>query len=528
VNRLVVFVGCALSSVMFAREAGAQGLPAWCGKSNFETTQYDLNDLKRDEPGDIVRALARLRCSKSPEMVPNHANIDKSRATWSKKLGMIEADWADAVAFIDNRDGNFPKVAYSTKTLAQLSPMDQWRAIREGLDLNGKRIADFLYAADALDAQLTEVGRLAFLEDCFKEQLEHDDMFRWAICAPDVAAWSFDKFSAQLRSDTTHDGATKMLLRLRAVELTDKIKTWTTERDKLFKKDGAYKKVFDVAAKARDDWKKGVGSNAKLLELVLAMDSATASASRKQYDGCEATTTAALQAAIATIPAKAFTGMADVRDNPFEGFAHKAGPVLVNTPAVNLAATAYAQCYKLATGISDWLAASLQQVPGVRGPRTAAIGALLSEKFEFDDTSARAPRRPDISERPYSRTGGAINSAGGVVAKVTKKADHLVVQPQKTTAKRVDCVKSHRTNRLYRINSDGTLEYETICDKSAVVTYDTTWTDFLVNPEFAPLLKAGVVFSAVKHYDAKYQDVVAIWPNGKATTPSIVLGAKLK
>ena len=79
-----------------------------------------------------------------------------------------------------------------------------------------------------------------------------------------------------------------------------------------------------------------------------------------------------------------------------------------------------------------------------------------------------------------------------------------------------------------RILSDGRLEYESICLKSAVVTYDTTWTDFKINPAHVPLLKPGVKFSSVQLYNWPYADVVAIWPDKNATAPTLVLGAKLK
>jgi hypothetical protein len=81
------------------------------------------------------------------------------------------------------------------------------------------------------------------------------------------------------------------------------------------------------------------------------------------------------------------------------------------------------------------------------------------------------------------------------------------------------------TNRS-RIHSDGRLEYESICLKSEIVTYDTTWSDFKINPAHTPVLKAGVKFSAV--YGERFSDVVAIWANANATTPSMVLGAQLK
>jgi hypothetical protein len=498
--------------------------PTWCGSASFDANGSDLADLKRTDPDDVVRALAKTRCSNSPEVVPNHASIDAARQAWGKKLGMVEADWADAVAFIGNRDGNYPKVEYSTKNLAQLTPMDQWRAIRDGLEADGKPFADPLYAADALHGQLTEVGRLAFLEWCLQQSVEHASVGHWAICQPDADQWDFTRFAAQLRSDTAHDGGTKMLLRFRAAALAKRLEEAAAKRTKLFEQDATYKQLFEVAAKARTAWSKGVGADTKLLALVQAMESATFAGSRKQLAGCEQTTSEALAAAVATIPAKSFAGMADVRDNPFEGFAHAAGPVLVKTPTVNLAAIAFVLCHKTAT--ADWLRATLQQVPGVRGPRSAALTALYDEKFEFDDVNARQPRYPDVGSRPYARSGGSISSAGGVVAKVTMEKDHATVSLKKTTAKRLACVQSKPTNRLSRIRADGTLEYESICLKSSVVTYDTTWADFEINPAHAPLLKPGVVFSSV--YGEKFADVVAIWPTANATNPSKVLDAQLK
>jgi hypothetical protein len=499
-------------------------LPAWCGRASLDASGSDLSDLKRTDPDDVVRALAKTRCSNNAEVAQHHASIDAARQTWGKKLGMVDADWADAVAFIDNRDGNFPKVEYSTKVLAQFTPMDQWRAIRDGLEADGKRHADALYAIDALHGQLTEVGRLAFLEWCLQQDVEHESIGHWAICQGDADQWDFAKFAAQLRSDTAHDGGGKMLLRFRAAALSKRLDEAADKRNKLFKQDGAYKKMFEVAGKARNEWSKGIGANTRLLELVQAMESATFASSRKLFSGCEQTTAAALAAAVATIPAKSFAGMADTRDNPFEGFAHAVGPVLVKHPTVNLAAIAYALCHK--TGTADWLRATLQQVPGVRGPRSAALTALYDEKFEFDDVKARQPRYPDVGTRPYARSGGSISSAGGVVGKVTLEKEHATVALKKTTAKRLACVQSKPTNRIARIHSDGRLEYESICLKSEIVTYDTTWSDFKINPAHAPVLKAGVKFSAV--YGERFSDVVAIWANANATTPSMVLGAQLK
>lgn len=515
-----------MSVAAWAAQPGAAwaDLPAWCGTSSFDTSGSDLQNLKRTEPDEVVRAIAKTRCSNSPEVAQNHAKIDAARQAWGKKLGMTDADWADAVAFIDNRDGNYPKVEYSTKNLAQLTPMDQWRAIRDGLEAGGKRHADALYAADAMNGKLTEVGRLALLEWCLREEVEHTSIGHWAVCQGDVDAWSFSTFSTQLRSDTAHDGATKMLLRFRAVALAEQLGEYTAKRDRLFKTDAEYKRMFDVAAAARTEWANGVGKKTSLLDLVQTMESATFAGSRKLLAGCEATTSEALASAVATIPAKAFAGMADDRNDPFKGFAYVAGPVIVKTPVANLAAIAYSLCHK--TGTAEWLRATLQEHPSVRGPRSAALTALYDEKFEYDDVNARPVLYPEVGTRPYARSGGGITSAGGVVAKVTPGAESATVALKKTSAKRLACTKSKPTNRVSRIRPDGTVEYESICLKSEVVTYDTTWSDFKINPANVSSLKPGLKFSAV--YGASFHDVIALWSSADATSPTVVLGAQLK
>jgi hypothetical protein len=122
-------------------------------------------------------------------------------------------------------------------------------------------------------------------------------------------------------------------------------------------------------------------------------------------------------------------------------------------------------------------------------------------------------------------------SAGGVVKGVKpgagKDKGKTVVNLEKTTRKQEDCVKEHTTNRIIGIRDSGAVDYERICDKTAIVTHDTTWEDFTVTDESAKQLKSGLLFSSTygAHLDA---DVIALWPNKDAKLPSVVLGAKLK
>jgi hypothetical protein len=273
---------------------------------------------------------------------------------------------------------------------------------------------------------------------------------------------------------------------------------------------------------------KGAGADAAGLELALAMDSAVFFHSRKAFDGCQQKTRAALEKAVSTIPAKSFKAMHDVRDNPFHGFAFAAGPLLANTPAVNLAAIAFVDCQK-ETPIGDFLAEAIQRVPGVRGPRSQALGAVMGETFQFDDTNAEKLSYVDFSLRPYARSGGAPGSAGGVARTIKPGKESATVAIEKTFVMQEDCVKSHPSNRAARVTFSGNtwnVERESICDKTAMRKHDLTWGDFEILPAQAKLLKPGVVFSTT--YGQKVGEVLAVWPSKSATVPSSVLGAPLQ
>ncbi|MEO7730493.1 MAG: hypothetical protein ABIY55_05935, partial [Kofleriaceae bacterium] len=347
----------------------------------------------------------------------------------------------------------------------------------------------------------------------------------WALCQVDIERFDPGKLATQLRTDTAHGGDVKMALRLRVLELPERLKTHAAEVQKMFAKDDAYKKVFELVAKARTEWAAGPGADTRLVELAQKMDGAWFAQSRKAFDGCEDTTTAALRAEISKIPAKTFTGMKDIRDDPFKGFAAGAGPLLVKVPAIALAAGPYILCNEKA-GTADMLAAYLQDTPGYRGPRTAGISKVMLEKVVLDDINARLDY-PNFGSRPYSRSHGAIGSAGGVIAKLKVTGEILTVDLEKLLIKRNECVKEHHSKRIERINADGRVDYELICDQMGIVTHDATWGTFKIKKAFAPLLKKGVMFSSINSKD-EGADVIAIWPSKSAELPSLVLGAAVK
>jgi len=503
------------------------GEPAWCKGEDFKKDQYSFGNLAQqstEDPRGLLEQLVKFTCSSDPGIDAKRGELAKLHAEWSKNLAMNDADWADALAY--TKDSGSDTMTIQAKTFATLSPIDQFVAITEGFDKVG---SNPMYVADVLDANLTEVGRVGFLMTCAREHSvtrEDGGMAMWAICQGDADKLDPAKFATELRGDTSHSAADRMRVRFKLYMTRRSLEKNAEIAANLIKKDEVYKKLFDTAAKGRADWAKTLGGNKELLDLVQAMDSAVMFQSRKQLAGCEDKTAAALADAVATMPAKAFAAMHDDRDDPFNGFAKKAGPVLVNTPVVNLAATAYALCHQK-TATSRFLSRYLGAVPGMRGPRGAAFWQLLQQKFELDDMKLKEPPLPRIGARPFDSSGGEIMSAGGVVKSVTPGKDKSVVNLQKTTQKQEDCVKEHTTNRIIGIRDSGAVEYERICDKTAIVTHDTTWQDFTVTTESAKVLKPGLAFSAT--YGASLEaEVVALWPSKDAKLPTMVLGAKLK
>ena len=530
-NRVVV-VACALlsgtASVAFAGE------PGWCKGEDFGEAASNLSarTFQDDDPVSIVRNVVSYSCSKDAGIDAQRGMIEKVRAEWSKRLFMNDADWSDAVVWVKSSGFSGGDTPISAKTIDTLTPIDQYVAIKGGFNSSSGAVADAMYAADAMDDLLTETGRLGFLESCVGGRgVSRDDfdVALWAICQGDIDKLDSTKLANELRADTAHTPQARTGLHIRAAVVLDGLKKAQDEVAKLVKRDDAYKKVFETAAKGRDEWAKTLGTNKELLALTQAMDSAIAFHSRKQLAGCEVKTAKALAAAVSTIPAKAFTGMHDIRDDPFAGFAAQAAPVLINTPVVNLAATAYALCQPK-SAIGDMFGAYLQRVPGFRGPRSAAFGAVFAQKFELDDTNLKEVPMPAIGKRPYERSGGSISSAGGVVKSVkpgTGEAKGLmIVALEKTKIKQEDCVKEHTTNRIVGISSGGRVEYQRICDKTAIVEHDNTWDDFKIAPSTATWLKPGVVFSSVHQNEGS--DVLAVWPSKSAKLPSLILGGTVK
>lgn len=495
------------------------GAPSWCkGTSQFKADDY----ASAKDDIDRVRQLVN-------DCQPDAAGaFQKALAEESKRLSMTDADWNDAVAW-DNAQGySSVDLKMQGTSFATLSPIDQYLAIRKGVE-NGHNGADALYMADALDQKLTEAGRLAFLESC--NLGGNPQPWLWAICLPDAAKLNAAKFGTEIRGDSSHTPVERFALRMKLGKMIDNLEHFKQAGPELIKKDDGYKKLFDAAAQGRLDWEKSAEGMTDLLALAEQVDSAWYFHSKKQYAGCEDKTEKALAAAVSTFPAKTFEGLRDDEKDMLGGFLNSALPKLMANPRLSLAANAFVMC-EPDRGWSQALAVGLTATPGYRGPRGASYSAIASQKFELDDTRAKEIEVPRPDVRPYAKW-DHVHTLSGIVSalkpgkdKDPKTGDATVIVSQpKTSMTTEDCVKWHSTNKMTGWDTAGRPTYEEICDKLSMVKHDTTPTDWTVSAKSAAMLKPGVRFS-VTAYGGR--EVVAVWPSKTAKLPSMVLGAAVK
>lgn len=523
-RRFIIIVGGVTS--LIATGAAWAAPPAWCKDASVGSA--DLHGLSSKDVREVVKTFVAAECAPSAEVEDHRGEIEAARQAWSKRLGMTEADWADAVAYARTRDDFFVTADVSVKALAHATPIDQYAVIAKASESSSE--IDALYAADMFEPNLSEAGRLAFVQAACLHRGDPApvDAFGmtgteaiWAICQADLDRIDVAKLLGEVRADTAHDGAIKMKLRVAAYELPAQLKSHAAEVHQMLQRDDANGKLFEIAAAARAAWASGIGKNTRLLDLVLAMDSAAVSQSRKLLDGCGETTAAALAEAVSAIPAKAFSGMHDLRDDQAAGFAASAVRVLAESPAVNLAAIAVLRC-----GPDGEIAALLNAIvdtgPPSRGPRNTALARILSARLTYDKVGAKLTYpRPRPFGTIYPDGASHPRSAGGAVKSVKRAGDALAVELQQSLIRSEDCVRSHQ-GKAARIHGNGRIEYESICDKTAVRTHDHTWAPFNLSAKYAAWLKPGVVFSSMG------KDVIAVWPSATAKTPSMVLGGAVK
>ena len=510
----VMLLAAASGVVALASTSAFAGPAAWCKGASDDKPRMD--ELGSKDARAVLKAFVAAECNPDAEVEAHRAEIEKARAAWSKRLGMSEGDWADAVAYTTERDYDI-KGDMTTKKFVEMTPIDQWIAIGKAQgEIQGGM--DAFYVADIFDAKLSEVGRLELINECIRI----DDPILWATCQDDIDKLDYNRLYDQLRADANHGAALRQKIRMLAYDLPPQLKEHAEKVAKLKAEDPAWKKAFEIAASSRTEWASIAAKNAKYLALAAEMESAMVAKSRSMFEGCDDKTYAALGEAISTVPAKTFAKMRDIRDDPYGGFAYKALPVAMKNPSVNLAAIAVVICNQR-PGLAADLGGALGSTPSLRGPHNFAISKMADASLQLDDMSKKI-YWPKV-RHPYEAS-SQLGSAGAQIKSVKKEGANLKVESSPMMVTTEDCVSEHVGKHIERVHDDGRVDYERICDKTAMRKHDISWAPFSVDARYEKVLKPGEVFSTT--YGSKGSDVLAIWSGPNAAAPRWMLGGTLK
>lgn len=491
-----------------ARAAPAGAAPAWC-KGGDDKPSYDLKTLY-SEP-DVNRALSNLvaaSCYPESDLANQDKQIAKLRDAWSKKLALIEDDWADVSEWVHSRiaDPNFfvrdRKAAWTA-----YSPLDQYAFIH-----GEASSVDDEYVTDAFGAKLTQAGRLAYVGAC-----KLDNPVEVALCAPDAAQLDLAKLAVEIRGDKTHPGTDRMEVRLAAYEIvTTKVPKLQAELKALAAKDAAYGTIAALAETAHKTW----APDAKLLALASELDDARITGSRKASAGCGPRAWDGFRAVVAAIPAKQ---LGDIHGVPGNTFPSQLLAKLANTPNGYLASLVLVECAKLEgddDDLLDLIGFSLVKWPGFRGPRTASHTAILTAGIKLDDRDATLDF-PDLDREWMRGTGNTGIAATGVIQKLEVQGEKTTITFKKEKITQQRCVKGHETTKISQI-LDGRVHYYYQCDQEITETIEVPPSPpRKVRTRYASALAVGMTVAVSENV------AVVAYPKGK-TDPVVVLGIEVK
>jgi hypothetical protein len=498
--KLGAFLGVSMLGVIGLAHT-AQAAPGWCSAVHGRIQADDVDSIvASDDPREALPSLVGATCAPDGDAANRMADLDAARASWSKKLGLTEADWADVAAYaqlepyqigdeVVLKTGDGPRI---TRAWSSFAPMEQYAALMRGAGDSSDLAFDHDYLADAFGAQLSEAGRLAYIRDCITSS--NFDPVHWAMCQPDIDQLDGVKLASEVRADTVYGGADKTKIRVAYYLTKAKLVEHAARIKKLIASDPGYGKLFEIAAATHTTWVERATAKADLLALVAKMDDARATNSRAAYAGCEDTTWAAWTTAVSAVPAKSFAGIATA-DTSVLNVDGRAAAILLKEPEVYLAAVALQQCDHGHDGDHDYLhrvlGGAMLHWPGARGQRTETQTRIMTAGIEFDNRDTKLAY-PGVNRSLGGQNSGSSSGGIGEIAKITPKGAKVHVEFKPKMVKEEVCTQVAYSNRIAAITAAGTVLYEGTCLNSKIISIDRSSKPLDANARYMKGMKAGM------------------------------------
>lgn len=495
--------------------------PAWCKAEGVRQPRTSSVEraLTKGDATDALPSLVATTCWPDNDAKPHMKELDAARGYWSKRLDMTEADWADAAVW-SGQDASalgspFLQLKDDKQAWSTLSPVGQFIAISGATDTYGEHN----YITDALDAHLSESGRLAFITKCLSAG---DGAVQLAMCQADIDQLDHKKLAAELSGDSTYGGIEKMTVRVKLDRLDGQLRPRADAIKAFLAKDDGYKKVFAIAAQVRKDWAK---IDPALTSFVLAMDDAQITNSRKATDGCSAKIWPMFKDAVSKIPAAEFANAKSVVGR--HQITSDLVSVAVSHPAVYLASIGLLMCEAETTDeLTREIGNAVDEWPGYRGPRTMTESMIMQAGIVLDDRSAKL-HYPGFKHSyqvhgQKKRMSQSRAWGRGVIGKVKQTGEVTHVDFTKQSTKQVQCTNYKESNKIRGFDSAGNIVYDGSCLAYETVTVDATLEALDADKRYAEGLKAGMVIEPDGDLPA------AAWTTNGAKTPSFVFGVAVK
>jgi len=448
--------------------ADKAGQPEICGQYPISSSRdikledfANLDDPKRDWKYS-AKDFAEVMCSTRGKNLELRPKVMALRDKWMKQHGLDENDFL--VVLVEGMGRGWDNQPYEKF----VGPISQ--------------IGSSLFELDQLGAKTSMLASFSFVESCLRG-VDDGGLLLKILCTSEP----LDAAKAHAEIEATPDVNIQTRYHLRRMVHDTGIAQTAARAElaKLVKEEPAVAKLVAIAEAQRKAWSAPSPMRAKGVQLLEKMEAATEANKLSAFAGCEAATHAAWTEVVkaAELPAvaerDAFGSMVDaVFKNPDAYLAYRALELCANGVDARFSAR------------FDMLGSAYTH----RGPRTSTIAAWMAATADIKFDS----KKLDFGTMLQGiRAGGGSTFSKlkvGTIDSVVAKGSNFEVSFKQDIFEYEDCIASKQTNRILRIESNGTVTYDTVCTKTGMVKYDRKPQNVELSGFVAKGLKPGMLF----------------------------------
>lgn len=420
---------------------------------------------------ESIREIARFACggSKSADRLSWVQSYMQARAN---ETGMSQAHQSYLFGYLANKDTdprNFSNYnpASCEKFKAKGNPnrleseLNQAKLVGIGCKDYGNTdwMAWWMDRGSALDSKLTTLG---WLYSTFAASAKVVSLQRGLLAYHDAKAFDIDGYFSELHTLGADAAITSKAI-VKYYGFKSKFDAWEVQHREVLSED--FDSIIASAEAGFSSWQQSYKANKAAVDFAFKMEEHVLEGNKQNFEGCS------------ELSRKYATDFV-MQNNP------KTVEEIQREAAHPIGSLIVAAAYECEKALGNTMSASiyaqmLKEAPTVRGPRYAARLASVTAVAELKAVKTRLPLRARDFVPPSQKGGfgnasvGYFDTGRGVVAKVKKSGDKLVVQFKKESWKEA-VYKCRETRRIDRIDSRGNLVYRKICKQTGTKTISST------------------------------------------------------